>query len=250
MDHSQPTPTLALDSLHEAVERIRTLKDEVALKSHITSIVIACGLTNFVFAAMTRNDQERSHYRFLIGCRPRWCQIYNAKYFYLNDPFIEHALKSNDPVLGRQISAADLTQGQRQMMDMASKYGFATGLVVPAHGHDAERVGVLYLGSSEPANTGEPRAWKCRWIMKLVSNELLEWWMRRMKNEFIDKHLLSELDIQLLGHERQGLSSIEISTSTGQSKRNVDETFRKMIEKMGVSTRKEAAVSAYLNAAI
>ena len=69
---------------------------------------VAFGLEAFVFGALFRNG-EREHYRYLVGCKPEWCFLYNQSKWYAIDPFIDYALHHTSPVLASEVPLSSLS---------------------------------------------------------------------------------------------------------------------------------------------
>src|ERR1700712_770344 len=142
-------------SVQELFDRLLTADDESEVAHYVGSIVTALGGESFVFVSLNPSEstEGRSSHRFLIGCRPEWCQLYNANKWFMTDPFLDYSMGNTEPVCGSQVEAT--TQGQKDMLASAHQNGFRSGFVVPVHTSDAGRIGVLYLGSDKPEEEGE-----------------------------------------------------------------------------------------------
>lgn len=227
--------------LYDAISEIRTKTSRSALVAHVKDNILAlCGLSSFVFSVKTRGFNKHENFHSLVGCLPRWCQLYNAKHYYLNDPCIEYAMKNADPIPLQWLRHSNLTPGQVIMLDLATKYGFASGMVVPSHGPDKNRIGILFVGSGESV-IREKDIWKYRQALRLVAIDLLSWTTADTKASFIDKFELSAIEIELLRLQIQGVSSSGISSLMSITKPRVDKTFAELLSRLNVSSRREAA---------
>ncbi len=79
----------AIGSFEDANDRISWLsgyETEAEVGAAARQIVEYFGLQSFVFGALFR-DGGREHYRYLVGCEPEWCFLYNQNKWYAIDPF-------------------------------------------------------------------------------------------------------------------------------------------------------------------
>src|SRR5258708_25385184 len=129
---------------NESISWIKGYESEAAVHDASRQIVRYFGLEAFVFGALFRGG-EREHYRYLVGCKPEWCFLYNQSKWYAIDPFIEYALHHTSPVLASDVPLT--SPGQQRMMAAAAEHGFRSGVVVPAHRDSSARVAVRYLGT-------------------------------------------------------------------------------------------------------
>src|SRR5437879_1199919 len=167
MKHPRKQKTRALLSefsspLGSAVRKVRIYRDREA----------------FVCGALFRNG-EREHYRYLVGCKPEWCFLYNQNKWYAIDPFIDYVMHHTSPVLALDVPLT--SPGQQRMMAAAAEHGFRSGVVVPAHSDSSARVGVLYLGTDQDPTLARRSLVRHRSLMPAVAMELLEWWDARLR---------------------------------------------------------------------
>ena len=118
---SQPeiAPPHSLPTTQHALNRIKNVESAVALVALVRQIIAPFLLESFVFVSMRRGDPTRESYRYLIGSNPAWCQVYRARHWYSNDPFMEHALNESTMVLGSAIATASASQ--REMLATAAQ---------------------------------------------------------------------------------------------------------------------------------
>jgi DNA-binding CsgD family transcriptional regulator len=221
---------LMFDSLMDAIHS----SDESDIFFCTKSIVEELGGKWFVFASLHPRDQspDRITHRFLIGCLPSWCQAYNANMWYLNDPYLEYARTNTAPILGRDMKPQ--TRGQREMLEAASENGFRSTYVIPQHGSEKGRMGLLYIGSDEPAEIGEPKLAKERKNFRSLAGELLDWSSACIKNETIARYGFSVDEIKVLEYVKNGFGAGDIARDLGKSVWFVYDVFRGINKKIGV----------------
>ncbi|REE19404.1 regulatory LuxR family protein [Paraburkholderia sp. BL27I4N3] len=228
-------------------EELMVAKDDSELASCVKSIVTALGGESYVFVSLhpSATTATRATHRFLIGCRPEWCQMYNANKWYMTDPFLEYARSNTAPITGSEIVAE--TQGQREMLVAASKHGFRSGIVVPVHASATERMGVLYIGSDDSQAVGEKRLTVHRLYFRALAMELLDWSIRMTKREILEAHGITEMDLRVVGYLKNGFTAEDIAREMDISVQTVYVNYRKIKDKIGVSHISEAVKFAEMN---
>jgi DNA-binding CsgD family transcriptional regulator len=221
------------DGLAPVLNKIITASDESEVMLYTRQIVEACGGQWFVFSSLHPRDQshERVTFRFLIGCRPEWCQEYNKHRWYTIDPYLEYALTNTAPVVGSDIVLR--TPGQREVMEAAARYGFRSGYVVPAHGSGKGRIGVLYVGSDKERDEGEKMFSEGRFWLRSLASELLDWSSLRLREEAISSYELSQVDLQVLEYVRDGFTAPQIAKELEQSPSSIYSHFKRITHKIG-----------------
>src|SRR5258708_39332943 len=144
MGRLRPESINSFEFANESISWISGYENEAAVDDASRQIVRYFGLEAFVFGALFRNG-EREHYRYLVGCKPEWCFLYNQNKWYAIDPFIDYALHHTSPVLALDVPLT--SPGQQRMMAAAAEHVFRTGWVLPAHIASTARVGVIDLGT-------------------------------------------------------------------------------------------------------
>ena len=102
MGRLRPDPIDSFEFANESISWISGYENEAAVDDASRQIVRYFGLEAFVFGALFRNG-EREHYRYLVGCKPDWCYLYNQNKWYAIDPFIDYALHHTSPVLALDV---------------------------------------------------------------------------------------------------------------------------------------------------
>jgi DNA-binding CsgD family transcriptional regulator len=209
--------------------------DELALVSLVKHAVESRGAEWFVFVSLHPTDQSasRSTHRFLIGCRPEWCQLYNANRWYLTDPCLQYARSNTAPVLGSDLPVQ--TTGQRHMLEVAAENGFRSIYIVPAHASEKGRIGVLYLGSNSHPNEGERIFHKGRPHFRALALELLDWSSRVVRAEAMRISGLTEEEVRLLGLVKGGFTAAAIASELQVSAMTVYRQFQRVNAKIGVT---------------
>ena len=234
--------TESLTAIGNTLNQIKTEESAARLIRLIKGVIQPFGLESFVFVSMIRGDVSRESYRYLIGCDPQWCQVYGARNWHMNDPFMQHAVSESTMVLGSAITAG--TTAQREMLATAARYGFKSGMVVPAHGAAGARIGVLYLGSPEPPELIEGPLWEYRLVMRQLAFELYEWWAVKLQAFAVSGQRLDSTDVQLLRYKREGYTTAQICNLSGFKTRMVDSRLLRIYDKLGVTGIKAALAKA------
>lgn len=236
----KPSPTQAID---EMILRIAECRSESEVAALLARLVRAFGLESYVFISICLDEgSRRENHRYLIGCTPTWCQIYNAKRWFYIDPFIQYALHNSVPILGSAIKPE--TPGQAELLATAAENGFRSGIVIPAHAGNEKRAGVLYLGSDKAPEAIEPSLMQSRIQLRAIAMELVEWSEAQIKIEAIVRFQLDNTDVALLKMEHQGFSTEEVGQILGITKSMINMRFRQLNEKFDVHQKKHAAEKA------
>lgn len=228
-------------------EEIMVAKDDSELACCVKAIVTALGGESYVFVSLHPGDtpSSRATHRFLIGCRPEWCQMYNANKWYMTDPFLEYARTNTAPITGSEVVVE--TQGQREMLEAASKNGFRSGIVVPVHTSTTERMGVLYIGSDDSQAVGEKRLTAQRLYFRALAMELLDWSIRTAKREVLEAYGITEMDLRVVSYLKSGFTAEDIARELDVSIQTVYGNYKKIKDKLGVSHISEAVKFAEVN---
>lgn len=231
-------------SLEDASDRISWIsgyETEAEVEAAARQIVEYFGLKSFVFGAFFRTG-ERENYRYLVGCVPEWCYLYNGNKWYSIDPFVDYALKSANPILASDIPLA--STGQERMMATAAEYGFRSGIVVPAHSHFTVRIGVLYLGTDESPERVRESLMRHRSLMRAFALELLEWWDAKLREASLEELELDDLDLDLLGKAREQATAAEAARELGVTLSRVNARYERLTRKLDAPNKRAAVEKA------
>lgn len=229
-------------AIDDAIYRIKSCCNEVEVANLLRPLVQELGADSYVFIHLNRDRQNRENYRYLIGCSPKWCQMYNANKWFAIDPFIQYALNNSGPILGSGIRAESV--GQQELMSSAAENGFRSGMVIPAHAGNQHRLGVLYVGSSKPAIQVEVGFLRNRNYLRAISLELFEWMEAKLHTEIVARLQLDNLDLELLRLELQGFTAEDSANMLGCTTAIVNHRFLRINDKLEVHHKKDATKKA------
>ncbi len=233
-----------IHSIEDASDRISWIagyETEAEVEAAARQIVEYFDLPSFVFGAFFRTG-AREDYRYLVGCVPEWCYIYNGNKWYAIDPFVDYALKSANPVLASDIALA--SPGQERMMALAAEYGFRSGVVVPAHSVSTVRVGILYLGTGEGPERARESLAKHRHLMRAFSLELLEWWDAKLRETGLESLDLDDLDLDLLIKAQERATAEETARELGVTVSRVNSRYERLARKLEAPNKRNAVEKA------
>ena len=208
----------------------------------LRSLVHYFGVESYVFISFSRDRLSRENYRYLIGCLPKWCQIYNAKKWFAIDPFIPYALHNSSPVLGSAIQPE--SPRQAELLETAAANGFRSGMVIPAHAGNQSRTGVLYIGSTKPPEEAEQVLMRNCNYLRAIALELFEWMEAKLHVEIIVRLQFDGFDIDPLKLERKGFTAEDAANMLGNTAAIVHHRFLRINEKLDVRHKKDAAEKA------
>jgi DNA-binding CsgD family transcriptional regulator len=235
MGRLPPESINSFEFANESISWISGYENEAAVDDASRQIVRYFGLEAFVFGALFRNG-EHEHYRYLVGCKPEWCFLYNQNKWYAVDPFIEYALHHTSPVLASEVPLT--SAGQQRMMAAAAEHGFRSGVVVPAHSDSSARVGVLYLGTDEGSalaiNFQAPE------LMAPFAMELLEWWDARLRDTSAADLELDDLDVDLLYKAQNHATAEEAARELGITVSRVESRYERLNRKLEAPSKRYA----------
>ena len=241
MASAQPEAIRSLEDANDRMSWIGGYETEAEVEAAARQIVSYFGMQSFVFGAFFRTG-ERENYRYLVGCVPEWCYLYNGNKWYAIDPFIDYALKNANPVLASDIEVS--SAGQERMMAMAAEHGFRAGIVVPAHSKFTVRIGVLYLGTFGPPEQARESLVMHRTLMRAFALELLEWWDAKLRAASLEDLELDDLDIDLLGKVQEQATSAEAARELGVTISRVNSRYERLTRKLDAPNKRVAAEKA------
>jgi hypothetical protein len=241
MGRLPPESINSFEFANESISWIRGYENEAAVDDASRQIVRYFGLEAFVFGALFRNG-EREHYRYLVGCKPEWCFLYNQSKWYAIDPFIDYALHHTSPVLASEVPLT--SAGQQRMMAAAAEHGFRSGVVVPAHSDSSARVGVLYLGTDQGPTLAHRSFTRHRSLMRAFAMELLEWWDARLRDTSAADLELDDLDVDLLYKAQSNATTEQAARELGVTLARAKARYLKLYQKLEAPTKRYAVEKA------
>ena len=241
MDSERPEGIGSPEDASHRIGWIGGYETEAEVEAASRQIAEHFGLPSFVFGAFFRTG-ERENYRYLVGCVPEWCYLYNRNKWYAIDPFIDYALANTAPILASDIPL--VTAGQQRMMAMAADYGFRSGVVVPAHSVSTVRIGVLYLGTSEDVERARECLARHRPLMRAFAIELLEWWDAKLRSASLEDLELDDLDLDLLAKASEQATTEEAARELGMTVSRVKSRYERLTRKFEAPNKRVAAEKA------
>jgi hypothetical protein len=224
------------------IEAIKTLKSESDVIALTRKCVESLSAQHFVYTSFLSDHAKpmQESRRFFIGCSPAWCQLYNARKWFETDPFVLYAKNYNTaPVLGSEIALQ--SAGQSEMLKTAGEYGFKSCMVIPVHTGNVCHMGILYVGSPEAPCAGEPKLMRNRGYYRLLAAELLDWWVRRIREEALGAYKLDPLEVVVLQLELEGFAAKEKARELGIPIHSVYAMYRKIKARFEVDNVRDAA---------
>ena len=228
-------------------DQIISAQDESDVAHCVRAIVSTLGAESYVFVSMNpaESPESRASHRFLIGCRPEWCQLYNANKWFMTDPFLDYSVSNTEPIFGSQMEVT--TQGQKDMLTSAHEHGFRSGFVVPVHASDKGRIGVLYLGSDKTEAEGEKIFSVSRMYFRALAVELLDWSIRVAKREIMESRSITGKDLQVVSYLKDGFTAEDIAREMDVSVQTIYGNYKKIKDKVGASHISEVVKFAEVN---
>ena len=236
-------------STYKALEQLHRCVNPAELAALTGQLVRDLGATSFVYSIHVTDEDSSDQLiqRHSISSSAEWSNIYDAKKWFMNDVFVEYAKRNCSPAYGSQI--APQTQGQRDMLDMAGRFGFISGMLVPTHSSNnaEERIGMLYIGSDQPPATGEALMRTNRIVYRALAMELLDWWTEYLRRKAADKYKLNGDEIRLLQLSKNGCVVSDISARLSIKQSNLYRQFDVIKDKLNVHKIGEAVRKADLS---
>ena len=198
------------------------------------------GVESAAFATFLEEDPWHQSYRFLLACHPAWCAEYQRLGWFVDDPWLIYARTNTVPARSSEIPARN--ERQQSIVDLATRFGVEAALIVPVPASgNISRLGVLMLGSSQPDFFDSPRFAKYKVLARALAMELHDWYIAFMRREMLAAAKLSDADIEMLRHERAGISTKVIARHMEMTPSAVDSRFQRIIARLGVPNRRAAA---------
>lgn len=206
----------------------------------LAEAVALLGADAGAFASFMKDDEHDTSYRFILACDPAWCLEYENGACFMHDPWIAYARHHSEPTLANRIIAR--TDRERQVVAMARRYGFESALIVPAQSPQGlTRLGGLCLGSSQPGYFDGDGFAEVAFAATPLAMRLHEWQVGQLRQELLDRAKLSETDMILLRHARDGQGSKESAAVLKVNPVSIDSRWQRLNARLGVNSRISAA---------
>jgi DNA-binding CsgD family transcriptional regulator len=192
------------------------------------------------FASFMRDDEAYESYRFILACDPTWCLEYESAASYMHDPWLAYVRHQSEAVLTSQVPVRSAPAAE--VVALARRYGFASAVLLPAHAPQGlTRLGALVLGSASPGYFDEETLPTVAVAATGLAQSLHTWQVSKLREEMLDRVRLSAEELTLLEYARQGLSSKEVGRLKQVTAQSVDSRWQRLNNKLGVSSRANAA---------
>ncbi len=222
------------------IQQVSGAVDDAAIVELLHRAKDILGAEQAVFASFVRDDDTRESFRFLVACDPVWCLEYQKQSWYSHDPWLLYAETNSEPICASKIPLR--TKAQRDARLVAAQHGIASAYIVPApSGGGLSRLGVLMLGSGHEGYFDSDATASLKVLARSLAMDLHEWWVRKVRNDIIQKHRITPEDLQLLAFERQGLPTKKIADRLNSSASSVDSRFQRLNAKFNMPTRRATA---------
>lgn len=221
------------------VASIADARETGVVMGQLKSAVRALGADVGVFTSFVRDDATNTSYRSMLACDPQWGNEYARNNWFLDDPWLHHALRSASAIRASELNPTSAVQFA--MCEASAKFGFASAVIVPAPspaGHS--RLGMLCLGSATQGYFEADGFAQLKVLAQGLAMELHEWWYRRVRDELAAKVKITADELALLRHEQQGHSSKVIASAMNTQAATIDCRFQRLTSRLGMANRRSA----------
>ena len=220
--------------------RIPDAADGAEVAGLLAEAVTLLGADAGAFASFMKDDEHDASYRFILACDAAWCLEYENGACFLHDPWIEYARHHSEPILANRIIAR--TDRERHVVAMARRFGFESALIVPAQSPQGlTRLGGLCLGSSQPGYFDGDGLASVAFAATPLALRLHEWQVAQLRQELLERAKLSETDMLLLRHARDGQGSKESAAVLKVNPVSIDSRRQRLNARLGVISRISAS---------
>jgi hypothetical protein len=168
--------------------------------------------------------EQREQYRYLVGCAPQWCYVYNQNKWYAIDPFIDYALHNTSPALASDIPLT--SPGQGRLLAAAANTDFDQGSWSQPTAPLRYGSGAV-LGTDEAPEHAERSFSQHRNLMRAFALELLEWWDGKLRIDSLEDLELDDLDIDLLYKAQEQATAEEAARELGITVSRVNSRYER-----------------------
>ncbi|WP_158907423.1 autoinducer binding domain-containing protein [Burkholderia sp. L27(2015)] len=236
------------DQLNETIRTINRLDEcvhDAQVSKLMKDLLPGFGADAYIFSTFSPNSEgHASAYRFLIGCRPEWMQVYQHRHWYSNDPYFYYARYNQAPVSARRVAL--FSGGQREMLETARRYGLRSSVIVPVHARATALIGVLQISNAaEPEHGGETRLMQYKALFRGIAGSLLDSRIASQERFLVKRFELSETELWALRRVLRGESAREVASQLGRSVATVYALYARINAKMRVGRVTAAAKLAF-----
>ncbi|MBW5284186.1 helix-turn-helix transcriptional regulator [Burkholderia gladioli] len=224
----------ASSTLHRRLYDIAECRTEYALAQSVHAIAAELGGYDYLYIQHRRRCEpnQTSQHQYLIGCDPHWPQLYLDKKWYVNDPDLMWALRESKVTVASYVKAE--TEGQQTMRRFEQEHGFRSKLIVPVHSPGSSMVGVLYVGTPDAPEIGEPLLLKHRIEWRSLAAELLDWFQRAYRTAETRDIDLTQKEVTILNFLKHEYAAPAIAHELKVSVPTVHAYYKKLNQKFKV----------------
>ena len=234
-----------MSGVADVIDQIKRASNAGQLQAIMHDLNAMFNIDGSVFASFAREDDSSDEsYKYIVACDQSWCDLYNRNRWYRSDPCLTYAQIHTEPILIENIPFR--TQDQKDMMAAARYAGFSSGIVIPVHSSlGRSRMGVLYAASRNERFFRNEDVAIGQMLLRGIALELLDWWIRKSREDLIGAVRLKEDEAKLLKLTHENLSSKQISNLLGISKAAIDKSLCRITLRFGAGSRAHAAKIAF-----
>ena len=246
---SPETPPIALsdvthvdgyfDRVSAVLRKLHSVRDPMRAVQLLLQTALCMGAERAIFASFIRDDDSCESFRVLLACNPDWLIDYEQQRWHEHDPWLAYARTHSELIRGNEIPI--YSAEQREIVDLAERFGFRSSVIVPTPSSGLSRAGVLCLGSATPNYFDGDGYPEFKLVARGVATEFHDWWLARMKDELIASAHITADEIGLLARERRGQSSKVIARDLHASVTAINSRFQRLNQKLNVLNRRAAA---------
>jgi len=233
--------SLLRDRIDRFISNTLLINDTVELKRYFVDFAACLGFDLLAYYYLAKGFRRVPRKKgFRIARFPEaYIKLYLDKGYFETDPLIDETRNRAVPFHWYEIEERrDLTAGQKGYFADARAAGFRDGLVVPVYARPGD-IAYFSLGSTQ-SEIDFSRA-------QMLELQAICQHMHLRYNE-LSGHMtapkLSKREIQVLELIAQGQSNASMGATLGISPNTIDTLVRRSFEKLGVSSRVEAALAA------
>jgi len=233
---SRPDYALNFSAL---AERIADAPEPCSALELLHQCVAVLGAEQGFLISFVRDSIDTAACRLMVACDPVWCQHYLEKDCLQHDPWLLYATRHSEPVVASCLPVGP-PSGQA-VVNLARAHGFASAAIFPAHsGAGLSRISVLVLGSSQPGYFEADGFARLRVGARTLAAEFHDWWLKRIRREFLLRSKFTADDLDLLRRQQLGHTSKKMAIDLGMTHQSINSRYQRMNQRVGVLNRRSA----------
>lgn len=231
------------DKVLDAIMSIRCSAHAQEIESKLSAGVKALAYEHWAMIIGTKTDRAIDHDDLigLTSCSGAWFATYIEKHCIQIDPFFEYCFHSNHPITF-PYDVRPKSAGQEGFLSTLATRGFVYGVAVPIHLAQA-RLAMFYAGTARERPKTELCG--CAPLLSALGQEAAIW-LESQRVASLRDNLpdLTDVELEHLSWVLKGFQTNEIAEFTKSTVSATNNVFRKINEKLGTNSRREAAMKA------